>query len=320
MIFLTGGSGFIGTHILRHLAMAGQHIISFSFTPPSQSANYFLDDFSSQIEFIQGDIRDPGRISEILYSNKCSCIIHCAAINGELAARADPNRTVGVNVAGTSSVLSAAISNDVRRFVYVGSGTQYGPKPDLKPIRETTPAQPEGIYATSKQMAEMYGHALAKLTGLDFVSVRNSAPYGPFELIESSPMHIRYWCDAARMGRSIILTTGADHPRDFTFVEDTAAGIALVCLAEKLSSPVVNISAGILYKLQDLVDVMKSLKPNCRWEVGPGHLQHPDPRTTSLRGPLDIRIAREEYGFSPQVDLLNGVRRYLAWLENTSSG
>jgi UDP-glucose 4-epimerase len=320
MIFVTGGSGFIGTHILRHLVNAGQDVVSFSLEPPSPGVALCLADFSSQIRFVQGDIQDSDKLSEIFGSNEFSCIIHCAAVNGEPAARANPKRAVEVNVAGTASVLSAALSKKVRRVIYLGSGTQYGPCPDLKPVAETTPAHPAGIYATSKQMAEMYGHAFADLTGLEFVSVRISAPYGPFEVIEPSPMHVRYWCDAASAGRPIVLERGADHPRDFTFVEDTAAGVIAICLADDVRSPVVNISSGQLYTLQDLVKVMRQLRPNGRWEVGPGLLDDGDPRTaSSLRGPLDIQIAREAYDFSPQVDLLDGVSRYLAWLGGDAS-
>ena len=315
MILVTGGSGFIGTHILRCLANAGQDVVSFSLEPPSPDVALWLADVSSQIRFVQGDIRDAEKLSGILGSDAYTCIIHCAAVNGEPAARADPKTAVEVNVVGTASVLSAAIGKNIRRVVYLGSGTQYGPRPDLKPVAETAPAQPAGIYATSKQMAEMYGHAFADLTELEFVAVRVSAPYGPFEVIEPSPMHVRYWCDAASEDRPIVLEKGAGHPRDFTFVEDTAAGVVAICLADDVRSPVVNISTGTLYTLQDLVNVMRRLRPNGRWQAGPGFLDDGDPRTaTSLRGPLDIRLAREEYGFSPQVDLHDGVGRYLTWL------
>ncbi|QGP90991.1 GDP-L-fucose synthase [Neomoorella glycerini] len=315
-VLVTGGSGFLGTHIVKALAEAGEEVINYSPSGFSEPAMAYLADLASRIHYVEGDVLDAGQFGRTLKSYQVECIVHAAAINGEPAARRCPERTLASNVMGTANVLTQAALARVRRVVYLGSGTQYGPRLDLRPLREEEPARPCGIYATTKQMAEMYGIEYANLFEVEFVSLRISAPYGPLEKIKPSPMHVQFWCRAALEGREVNLASGGDHPRDFTYVSDTARGVAAACRCEKLRYNIYNISSGRSYTLRELVEVVKRLRPGARLRIGEGFLAGDNPSfRTSLRGPLDISRTRNELGFSPEVDLVTGVNEYLEWLD-----
>lgn len=241
-----------------------------------------------------------------------------AALNGEDAARRDPALAIAVNVVGTATVLSAAAATGIKRVVYIGSGTQYGPSNDLRSINEEACSRPHGLYASTKQAAECIATAAARLSGIEFVSLRVSAPYGPLETINPSPMHVRFWIDAALCGKEIRLD-GADHPRDLTYVDDTAAGIVAAALAPRLASSVINIASGEMVRMGTVVSAVQQLVGGARISLGPGHLCSDDPRVAgSIRGPLSIERARNELGFEPKIGLAEGIARYLAWVRAES--
>lgn len=320
MILVTGGSGFLGTHIVKALAEAGKDVINFSLVEPSRLATRELGRLVSRVRFVEGDILEPGQLAEILDSREVECIVHGAAVNGEVAAREDPERAVATNVMGTAHVLANAVRGNVRRVVYLGSGSQYGNRRDPTPLAEDEPTNPSGIYATTKQSAELLGHAYAAITGLNFISLRISAPYGPHEEIEPSPMHIRFWCQAALEGRRVDLPDGGDHPRDFTFAADTARGVLAACLCQTPSFEIYNISSGRPITVREVIAVLNEIKPGSALSAGPGFLGGDDPRfVTSLRGPLDIGRAERDLGFSAETDLAAGIRHYLSWLEENES-
>lgn len=315
-ILVTGGSGFLGTHVCRELAAKGMPVVDFSSHPPAPANQRIIGAFT--VTHIDGETRDAAHLQDCLRTLGVSTIVHMAAINGEDAARRNPELAISVNVLGTANVLAAAAATGVKRVVYIGSGTQYGPTNDLRSINEDACSRPEGIYASTKHAAECIAAAAARLSGIEFVSLRVSAPYGPLETIDPSPMHVRFWIDAALCGREIHLD-GADHPRDLTYVDDTAAGIVAAALAPRLASPVINIASGVTIRMGSVVSALRQLVNGARISLKPGNLCTDDPRiAASVRGPLAITRARNELGFEPKIGLVEGIARYVAWIRAES--
>jgi UDP-N-acetylglucosamine/UDP-N-acetyl-alpha-D-glucosaminouronate 4-epimerase len=313
---VTGGSGFLGTHVCRGFAAKGIPVADFSPRPPAAANRRFLGTLA--VTHIDGDTRDGDHLQACLHSLGVSTVIHMAAVNGEDAARRDPALAIAVNVLGTATVLSAAAATGVKRVVYIGSGTQYGPSNDLRSINEDTCSRPHGLYASTKQAAECIATAAARLSGIEFVSLRVSAPYGPLETVNPSPMHVRFWIDSALSGKEIRLD-GADHPRDLTYVDDTAAGIVAAVLAPRLASSVINIASGETVRMGAVVSAVQQLVNGAHISLGPGHLCSDDPRVAgSIRGPLSIERARNELGFEPKIRLAEGIARYLTWVRAES--
>lgn len=313
-VLVTGSSGFLGVHIVRELVSRGEEVIGYSLEDPSPPALEVLGDGISRFRFVRGDLLDGGLIGETLDRFSVRRVIHAAAINGEPAARTDPGKAYAINVGGTAQLLSLAAGVGVERVIYVGSGTQYGPRHDLKPLKEDEPAAPLGVYATTKQMAEMLGIAYCVRAGINFVSVRVSTPYGPMERIQPGPVHIQFWCRAALEGRRVELPSGADHPRDFTFVGDVAAGLADLCRAEKIRYNLYNLSSGRMHTIGELVQIVRNLVPGSHISAGSGILPADHRTRTSFRGPLKIERLWRETGFEPKTELARGVAEYLQWL------
>lgn len=313
-VLVTGSSGFLGAHIVRALVEAGEEVVGYSLEEPYPPALTLLGAGRSLFRFVRGDILDGGLLGDNLKRFNIRCVIHAAAVNGEPAARSDPGRAYAVNVGGTAQLLALAAGREVPRFIYVGSGTQYGPRPDRQPLSEDDPPAPRGVYATTKQMAETLGIAYGEKYGLEFISMRVSAPYGPMERTHPGPVHVQFWCRAALEGRRVELAYGGDHPRDFTFAGDVAAGLLAVRRAKKLDHKVYNLSSGRAHTLGELVRVIKDLVPEAEITIGSGILPADDRTRTSFRGPLKIERLRREVGFAPRTDLSQGVALYLRWL------
>lgn len=315
-VLVTGSSGFLGAHIVRELVKSGEEVIGYSLEDPCAPALEVLGGGRPRFRFVQGNMLDGGLLKETLERFNVRRIIHAAAVNSEPAARTDPGRAYAVNVGGTGQLLALAAGAGVERMICVGSGTQYGPRHDWKPLDEDEPTAPQGVYATTKQMAETLGIAYGAKAGMNFVSVRVSAPYGPMECIQPVPVHVQFWCRAALEGRRVDLPSGGDHPRDFTFVRDVAAGLAALCRAEKVKYNIYNLSSGRMHTIGELVGIVRDLVPGSQISVGPGNLPADHRTRTSFRGPLTIERLGREVGFEPKTELARGVAEYLQWLRN----
>ena len=316
-VMVTGSRGFVGSHLVKQLADMGLRVLAFNRTPPQPEDIEFLKPVLESVEFATGDITDGRAMSTVLSENRIGGIIHSAAVNGEAQARKFPELTLRTNVGGTLELLIAANRAGIKKFLFIGSGVQYGPRTDLTPLKEDDPCSPRGIYPSAKQAAEMMGMAYGKLAGMDFVSVRISAPYGPMDRQDPAPTHIKFWCRAALDRTAVKLDTGGEHRRDFTYIKDAVGGIAAVYLADRPSSTVYNISSGKSYRVSEVVAILKKLIPGANLTIGGGILEVNHPQVeNSLRGPLDISRAAKEFHFAPRYPLEEGIKEYMGWLRN----
>lgn len=315
-VLVTGGSGFVGTHVVRALVEAGAAVVDFSATPPSPTVRRFLGRLDAAVLRIQGDVQDGPALAKVFARHAIGTVVHAGAINGEPNVRAAPERGIRINVAGTATVVARAAAAGVRRVVYIASSSAYGiTHGDRTPIPEDTPPSPSGLYPATKIAAELTGAEIARLAGVPFVALRVAAPYGPGEDIVPTPLHVRYWCEAALDGRPVAMESGGDQVRDFTYAPDTGRAVAIVALARRLRHDLYNVSTGRPTTLGDVVAAVRGAEPGARLSVGPGLLPgHATPGTWSVRGPLDTTRLRRELGFRPRVGLVAGVARYLAWL------
>ena len=314
---VTGGTGFVGIHVMRQLALEGQAVVSVSTRGNLDDvACQFLGEAGERIVSLKADVLDMGKIQEGIRRFSVKTIVHGAAITaiGELEREA-PHQAVMVNVGGTATVLEAARLEGVRRFIYLSSATIYGSGDPGTPLHEETILKPIGIYAITKHAAEQIVLRYLDLFGMEGAILRISTPYGPLERPTGrrelmSPVY--GWCRAAATGGEIALRE--DWQRDFTYAVDTARGIALACRASKLPHRIYNISSGRNIYFSEVLRVLCKLKPQCK-------IRRENPDNTSnffresLRGPLDIRRAREDFGFVPEYDLERGLKSYLDWLE-----
>lgn len=314
-VLVTGGTGFVGLHLLKVLAGGPDAVLSLSTTGAlEEAAREFLADRLTGIRVLKGDVTDADALRRLVQDEGVHTIVHAAAITaiGETERRM-PYAAVRINVGGTAAVLEAACAVPLRRFVYVSSATIYGSGDPDRPIPEDQPLRPLGVYGITKQAAEGLVLRYAELFGVPAAIARISAPYGPLERPTGgrqvmSPLYD--WCRAALADGAVSLE--ADLLRDFTYVADTVEGISLICQAPRLPHAVYNIALGRNLRFSEILATLQRLRPGLRVT----RAEHGVDAffAQSLRGPLDITRAQGDLGFAPRYDLEAGLREYLGWL------
>ena len=314
-VLLTGGTGFVGLHVLRALATRGDAVVSVSTRGALDTdGRALLGEAADRIVFLKAEITDLAGLRQIVRDHGVTRIVHGAAITaiGDMERQA-PYPAVMVNVGGTATVLEAARLESLRRVVYLSSATIYGSGDPAVPIPEDQPIRPAGIYAITKQAAEALVLRYQTLFDLDPVILRISAPYGPLEHPTGgrqlmSPIY--GWCRAALAGEPVCLD--ADLERDFTWVGDTADAIVRALHADRLSARVYNVGAGRNVRFSEVLAALAALRPGFKVTQTAGAVDAFF--RDSLRGPLDVTRARRDLGWEPRTGMAEGLTRYLDWL------
>jgi nucleoside-diphosphate-sugar epimerase len=316
-VLVTGGSGVVGLHVVGALAAAGEEVVAYSTCGAPPRPELVLREHASRVRFEQGNILDLERLRQLVSERRIEGVVHAAALTGEAQARGRTPEVVAVNVTGTANVLEAARHAGLRRVVYIGSASEYGRRPDLRPISEEE-TQPQGMYAETKHLAHRLGQRYRELFGLDVITVRVSSSYGPntrfnpYRKLVGNTL-IAHLTRAAAFGEAVRLEGGGDYPRDWTYAADTAQGI---CRAYRVAKPrhtAYNIACGRSYTVAEVVDVLRRVAPEVEVSVGSGQWDDDPYQALNLRGPLDITRAREDLRYAPRYALAEGLTAYIAW-------
>ena len=243
-IAVTGGAGFVGLNVLERLLTAGHDTVTIDAAEfPTAARNDFARLPGSLCELV-ADITDPGAVADAVAG--CDAVIHAAAITaGEDREQYDARRVVEVNVLGTQTVLDAVTSSEsVRRVVYVSSGAVYGDQAfGDKPIDESTPPEPETLYAVTKLAGEQLVRRHAALHATSVAIARLSAVFGPWERDTGvrdsiSPMYLL--ANAKRSGARIVAGTYAR--RNWLYARDAAAALSSLTLIPDLAHDIYNVT------------------------------------------------------------------------------
>ncbi|WP_432831020.1 NAD-dependent epimerase/dehydratase family protein [Dactylosporangium sp. CA-092794] len=290
-VLVTGAAGFVAGHLAARFAGAGHEPVLADLVPPRPQPG--MPDLSGY-RFVALDVTDREAVAAALAELRPDGVAHAAGIVGPAASREDPGRTVAVNVIGTQHVLDAARATGAR-VTLLSTATIYGNDPSLRPLRETDPVDPVSLYDASKLMAETLLTAYKRTYGLAGCSVRFGFPYGPGQKID------QYFLPRAADGQPIRETAGADHPSDFTYIDDLTAGLVG---AHTVANPrdVYNVTGGVLRTRGDFARAVMAAVPAADIELGPG----PQPGR-HLRGACDIGRAGEDFGYRPAFTVETGV-------------
>jgi nucleoside-diphosphate-sugar epimerase len=316
------GAGLVGIHVAHAFGLAGYEVILVSRSGiPSMARQYLSSGGKVHGETI--DICNMELLRNIWPPDTVDCIVHTAAITGEAAAKKRPNDIIGTNVMGTANLLEVARESRVRRFIYVSSSAVYGKRADMKPIIEDE-VNPGGLYGETKWMGEVLGKRYADLYGMDFMVVRISSVYGPYQ--RSLPTRglvgyplIEYLVKKALKSEPVTLDAGGQYFRGYTYVKDVAQGILLLAsIKGPLRHSTYNIASGQAYSVDELARSIELLVPGSKINVGKGQWDNDPFQQGSLRGPLDITRARQELNFLPEYDLRKGLGEFIDWVKTVS--
>jgi UDP-glucose 4-epimerase len=255
-ILVTGGAGFIGSHLTEGLIHRNLEIIcldNFSYGV-HKNLETIIDD--SNLEVVEGDIRDRTLLSKIC--KDIEAVIHLAAVVSVEKSFERPWETNEINVTGTIDLLDVCVKNRVRRFIYISSAAVYG-LPLRLPVDENHPTNPISPYGASKLAAEQYVRAFSKAYGLETAILRIFNAYGSRQRISQYSGVISIFIEQALKGEQLTIYGDGTQTRDLIYVEDVVDAIMKSIEHEKVTDAVINIASGKPTKIKDLAKTVINL-------------------------------------------------------------
>ena len=303
-VLITGGAGFIGSHLVRALLARGDEVVAIDNL--STGLLHRLDPVKDQLEFVEGDILDPEAVTAAAAG--CDAVLHEAAIPSVARSVEDPLATNAAGTGGTIQVVLAAARAGCRRVVLASSSAVYGSAPHL-PRRESQVPEPQSPYAASKLAAEAYLHSLGPLLGVETVALRYFNIFGPDQDPASEyAAVVPRFISAALRDEALTIHGDGLQSRDFTYVENVVAANLLALDAPRVSGLTCNVGCGGRFTLLDLVDEIGAALDR------PVRVEHVEPRAGDVRdSQADIGLARERLGYEVAVPFGEGIRRAVAW-------
>ncbi len=297
---VTGGAGFIGSHIATALVERGDSVRVLDNLSAGFRSN--LEHLSDRVELIEGDLLDGQVLARAVEG--VDCVFHEAAIASVPRSVAAPLETHAACVTGTVMLLEAARTAGVRRLVYAGSSSVYGDQPQPSK-NETLLPSPLSPYAAAKVAAEHYCHAFTATYGFETTTVRYFNVFGPRQDPESEySAVIPLFVTAMMAGRQPTVYGDGRQSRDFTYVDNVVQGNLLAADATGAVGRSINVACG---EQIDLLELIAAINRVLGTDIEPIFAE---PRPGDVRESLaDISLARELLGYEPKVDFEEGLRR-----------
>jgi nucleoside-diphosphate-sugar epimerase len=300
---VTGGAGFIGSHLVEELARRGHRVRVADSLVTGKRANL---DHIPGVEFVEGDLADLNFARRAV--DGAEFVLHQAALPSVPRSVADPVTSHLANVDATLNVLVAARDAAVRRVVFAGSSSAYGDTPTL-PKHEDMPTNPLSPYALQKVVGEQYLQMFTRLYGLETVSIRYFNVFGPRQ-DPSSPYSgvISVFATALLENRAPTIYGDGEQTRDFTYVANVVDGVLRACEARRANGEIINVATGGRVSLNELFETMRRL---IGADVQP---RYADPRPGDVRdSQADIGKAKQLLDYEPHVSFDEGLRRTIEW-------
>ena len=311
-ILVTGGAGFIGSHLVDKLLAAGHRVTVMDnfndfYDPAIKRANIVPHLESKDYRLVEGDTRDRELVNRCYAEGGFDEVIHLAAMAGVRPSLEKPVLYQEVNLIGTMNLLEAAREHAIKKFLFASSSSVYGNN-DKVPFSETDPVDhPISPYASTKKSGELMAYTYHHLYGFPMACLRFFTVYGPRQRPE---MAIHLFTDRISRGEPIQMFGEGKSRRDYTFIDDIIDGI-LRCREANFAYEVFNLGRSDTVELAELIGKIERLlgkkaiierKPN-----QPGDVKQTFADTTK---------ARDMLGYNPRVSIDLGLEKFIDWYTN----
>jgi UDP-glucuronate 4-epimerase len=308
---VTGGAGFIGSHVAEHLLAAGHEVTVFDDLNPfydpaiKRAALQVLErSGSGRFRFVQGDLVERPALDAVFAGGRIDQVIHLAARAGVRPSLQEPALYQRVNVEGTVNLLEAGRLAGVRKFILASSSSVYGVNAKV-PFSEDDPIfRAISPYASSKLACEALGHTYHHVYGLDVVMLRFFTVYGPRQRPD---LAIHKFARLIDSGRPVPVFGDGSTARDYTYVDDIVSGV-LACTRREFGFGIYNLGESQTVTLSELISLLEqALGRKAVLDRQP--LQPGDVPITYA----DISKARRDLGYDPRTKIAEGIPRFVEW-------
>jgi UDP-glucose 4-epimerase len=293
-VLVTGGAGFIGSHVVDKLRVAGHEPRILDLVPSP---------YHDDVDTMLGDLCDPACVAAALAG--CDAVMHLAAVADVDQVAKDPTLTDRVNTRGTQTLLEGARAAGVTRFVYASTIWVYGDAAGPEALDEDEPlGLPKHFYTATKIAGEMYTASYGELYGLEWTILRFGIPYGP----RARPAAVvPAFTAKALAGQPLTIAGDGTQSRRFVYVEDLAEGV-VAALAPAAANRVYNLVGRENTSVRAIARAVRDV-------IGNVPIEHVEGRAGDLKGGnISGARAAEELGWEPRTAFTDGVRRYVEWV------
>ena len=302
-ILVTGGAGFIGSHLVDRLLNDGFRVTVIDNLDTGRLENIAKHQRKEEFHFTKGDIRDFDLVKEEM--RDVDVVFHEAALTSVTLSMEDPVTANEINVTGTLNILKASLDHDVKRFIYASSAATYG---DTQPPqkREDMIPNPISPYGVSKLAAEIYVKLFHRVYGLKTVSLRYFNVYGPrqrFDIPSTYAGAITNFIKRLHRNKPPVICGDGKQTRDFVYIQDIVEANMLAMRSKNAVGEVFNIGTGTNISINQLAEVLKDITnkrdiKNIHTDPRPGDVRH---------GYADISKAKKILGYNPKFSIKEGL-------------
>jgi UDP-glucuronate 4-epimerase len=313
---VTGGAGFIGSHVCERLLHDGHAVWAFDDLNPFYDPQFKrrnlrdIQMLANAFEFVHGDITDAVAVGEIFSAVKFDQVIHLAARAGVRPSLEQPALYQRVNVEGTANILEAARKSGVKKIIIASSSSVYGVNSKV-PFSESDPVVTAiSPYATSKLACESLGHVYHRIYKMDVTMLRFFTVYGPRQRPD---LAIYKFAKLITAGKPIPVFGDGKAARDYTFVSDTVDGV-IAATKKEFGYEIFNLGESETISLSRMIELLESALGK-KTIIDRQPLQAGDVPITFA----DISKARKMLGYNPQTKFENGIKLFADWFRNSET-
>jgi UDP-glucuronate 4-epimerase len=314
-IVVTGGAGFIGSHLIDKLLDDNHNVVNidnfdsfydYSIKERNIKGHYRYDNY----ELKKIDIRDYSKLANAI-PNDTEVIVHLAAKAGVRPSIIDPVSYQEVNVTGTQNLLEIAKEKNIGKFIFASSSSVYGKNPKVPWSESDAVLQPISPYASTKVSGELLGHVYSHLYDINFIALRFFTVYGPRQRPD---LAIHKFTKLKYDNEPITLFGKGETKRDYTYIDDIILGINSCLNYEDSSYEIINLGNNNTVELRELVENMEAI-------IGSKFIKRVEPEQPGdvTQTWADVDKANRLLGYNPSTNITEGLKKFIQWFKDTNT-